>query len=383
MSFVLVVLSVFLATPSKQPLPHIRHTLSSTFENSGNQTPQVDSALELASQQLAEEVLHLGIEQTSAFQNVLQATSRSGALDAMPRAYFFLGDCVEHLLKAATQALSNPNAQQTTTHMGIGLASKGPQHALCVLLVERKGWLLLPKMDWEKPWLNKKKIPVCVELYGMRTKPRLVVQTPQNQIQETTMQAENRKWCAVLTFPSAGQYTVEVIAQTNRGPQVTHLFLVHAGKSSSSSSKTNIQNKTAPKDKTLAQEALGFEKKRQQIYDAINQLRQESALGRLRVKKELEKLAQQYAQRMKEEAFFSHVDSQGSGLRERLQKAKIVCQEAGENLGMGDSPWVAHHAIEQSPAHRAALLNKRFQHMGIGFMSGPDGKTYLVEVFCN
>jgi len=380
MNFVLVALGIsLLATPLKQDeqkLPKIRHTLLLAFERAGAQTPQEDFALERASQILAQEVLLLGIDQASSFSNVLQATSTAGAFDAMPRAYFFLGASVPQILQTAQQRLNYLDVQQATTHMGIGLASQGEQHALCVLLMERKGWLSWPKVNWEKPSARKKKIPVCVELYGTRTKPRLIVQTPHNKIQETPMLPSHRLWCAKLAFPHIGRYTVEVMAQTERGPQVTHLFFLQTGEKPPPS-RARLQKKT------VVQEASGFEKKRQQIYDAVNQLRQEADLEKLLVKKQLEKLAQQYAKRMKEEAFFSHVDSDGMGLRERLKKAKISCQEAGENLGVGDSPWAAHHAIEQSPAHRAALLNKRFQHMGIGFISGSDGKTYLVEVFCN
>ena len=370
---------LLLATPDAQDLGHLHRTLSLTFELAGAQTPQRDFALELASQKLAQETLLRGIEEASAFSNVLQLTSLTGAMDAMPRAYFFLGDCVEGLLQTAQQRLGHLNVQHTTTHMGVGLASLGKQHALCILLTERKGKLSMPKMDGDKA-SRKKKVPICVELYGSRTKPRLVVLNPQNQIQETAMQTHHHQWCAKLAFPHIGRYTVEVVAQTERGPQVTHLFFVHIGEKPPPP-RTSASGEL--KKKNTTPDASSFEEKHQQIYDAINQLRRASALAKLHPKKELEKLAQQYARQMETEAFFSHVDAQGRGLRERLHQAQIVCQEAGENLSIGDSPLMAHHVIEQSPAHRAALLNKGFQHMGVGFISGMDGKFYLVEVFCN
>src|SRR5690606_41749585 len=63
---------------------------------------------------------------------------------------------------------------------------------------------------------------------------------------------------------------------------------------------------------------------------------------------------------------FGHVSPESGKVSDRLRRAGYDFRIAGENLGEGPSPAVAHRAIVQSPAHLSAILEPRFESIGIG-----------------
>jgi uncharacterized protein YkwD len=80
------------------------------------------------------------------------------------------------------------------------------------------------------------------------------------------------------------------------------------------------------------------------------------------------------ASRMAAQHYFGHEDPKtGSNPVWKMVKRCIPAGRAasrvpaGENLAKGiDSPENIHHALMESPAHRKNILNRRFNHMGVG-----------------
>jgi uncharacterized protein YkwD len=59
----------------------------------------------------------------------------------------------------------------------------------------------------------------------------------------------------------------------------------------------------------------------------------------------------------------------------------------GENVGMSsptsDTLRTIHDQLASSSQHRANLLSKQFDHMGVGVAEGADGRVWVVEIFAD
>ncbi len=97
----------------------------------------------------------------------------------------------------------------------------------------------------------------------------------------------------------------------------------------------------------------------------------------------LRAIAENYACRMIEEAFFDHTDPiTGRGPGDRAVAGKYRFYAIGENLAAG--PETAAEAVKawmESPSHRAIILDPRWTQVGIGLRSGGDYGIYWVQLF--
>src|SRR5690606_32652481 len=93
----------------------------------------------------------------------------------------------------------------------------------------------------------------------------------------------------------------------------------------------------------------------------------------------LQQVAQAYAEELLARGRFGHVSPESGKVSDRLRRAGYDFRIAGENLGEGPSPAVAHRAIVQSPAHLSAILEPRFESIGIG-AARSDAHARTVEV---
>jgi len=97
----------------------------------------------------------------------------------------------------------------------------------------------------------------------------------------------------------------------------------------------------------------------------------------------LRSIAEQYACRMIEGAFFDHTDPvTGRGPGDRAVAGKYRFYAIGENLAAG--PATAAEAVKawmESPSHRAIILDPRWTEVGIGLRSGGDYGIYWVQLF--
>lgn len=122
---------------------------------------------------------------------------------------------------------------------------------------------------------------------------------------------------------------------------------------------------------------------RTEILAMVNAIRTKEKLEPLTYSTSLEESAQAYAEKMSSEGFFSHTAPNGETLRERIARTSFydrsfskdcLCVKGyamGENLAIGQK--TAKEAVDawmKSPAHRDAILNPDYTHLGIGVKSG-------------
>lgn len=64
---------------------------------------------------------------------------------------------------------------------------------------------------------------------------------------------------------------------------------------------------------------------------------------------------------------------------ERMRRAGITYQAAGENLALAPSPGQAHRGLMASPGHRANILSPDYTRVGVGVYRGPYGLMVTQE----
>lgn len=125
------------------------------------------------------------------------------------------------------------------------------------------------------------------------------------------------------------------------------------------------------------------QKAEQEMFQIINEERDRAGVPRLEFDEGLRDVAREHARDMWERKYFSHYSPEGEDVGDRLEKAGISYQYAGENLALAPTVFLAHNGLMNSAGHRANILEKKFKKVGIGVVdNGYYGKMF-VQVFTN
>nr|WP_090633098.1 CAP domain-containing protein [Neobacillus massiliamazoniensis] len=105
----------------------------------------------------------------------------------------------------------------------------------------------------------------------------------------------------------------------------------------------------------------------QEIFDLTNVLRTRNNLPPLLWDDTTAKVAYEHSKDMAENNEIAHTSKKYGSLADRLKAAKVSYQTAGENIAANytDGPAVVEGWLN-SKAHRDAILNKNFTHLGVG-----------------
>ena len=121
------------------------------------------------------------------------------------------------------------------------------------------------------------------------------------------------------------------------------------------------------------------------LIELTNKERQELGLNLLKENSKLNQAALLKAQDILTYDYFAHQSPQGKTPWHWIKKANYNYQTAGENLGIGflDSTEV-HQEWNNSPSHKANLLNPKYQEIGIAIVKGNfqgNDATIVVQLF--
>lgn len=121
------------------------------------------------------------------------------------------------------------------------------------------------------------------------------------------------------------------------------------------------------------------------LIDILNNERSNLKLGTLKESTLLNKAALLKANDMMAKGYFSHTSPQGITPWYWFKKVGYDYKSAGENLGIGfvDSKAL-HQAWNDSPPHKANLINKNYKDVGISFVEGNFNgavTTIVVQMF--
>jgi uncharacterized protein YkwD len=122
--------------------------------------------------------------------------------------------------------------------------------------------------------------------------------------------------------------------------------------------------------------------KAQALLEMVNQARateQSAALVRDTV---LDGIAARHAEAMRKLKRIAH-DAGDGDPQSRVQASELNVLAAGENVAHALDVIRAHRVLWASPSHRENLLQPRFDRIGIGVATDPDGSIWVCEVFAD
>jgi uncharacterized protein YkwD len=121
-------------------------------------------------------------------------------------------------------------------------------------------------------------------------------------------------------------------------------------------------------------------KAEEQMLMMVNQERAKRGLSDLSMDDHLQLLAREHSQDMVARGYFSHYTPEGMSPFDRMDKAGITYEFAGENLAFSQSTELAMQGLMASPGHKANILSSNFHKVGVGVISaGIYGEMFSQE----
>lgn len=343
-----------------------RHVLQE-FMRAGKPAPAGSPQLAKAARLLADDALSGAASDGIDSLAVAEALSDSEAWDVDPRAFVLRGSPPSEVLNSF---LSRQNLNElAASHLGLGVVLKEDRASIALVLVQRRA--LLDPFPRTLPQVGKQSL--CGELLAGLDRPEVYLTGPSGSVQRIAVEQSKRgRFCALLPLLVRGRHTVEVIGHGEQGPKVAALFFVDCGPAKKGERRSRVLEPT-----TVAGA-------RKALLERIKTLRQAHGIPALLENELLSRIAQSYSEEMAGKDFFAHVAPEGADLKARLKNAGYAYDAAGENIGFASGPLAAHFGIEQSPAHRAHLLDSTYTRVGLGIafrrVGGRD-QAFITEVF--
>jgi uncharacterized YkwD family protein len=126
--------------------------------------------------------------------------------------------------------------------------------------------------------------------------------------------------------------------------------------------------------------ATGITAEERQMVDLVNKERAANGLAALAVDPALVKTARLKSQDMVDKNYFSHQSPTYGSPFDMMKQFGITYTTAGENIACNQSVSAAHTAFMNSAGHRANILNKNFNYIGVGIANGgPCGKMFTQQ----
>ncbi len=118
-----------------------------------------------------------------------------------------------------------------------------------------------------------------------------------------------------------------------------------------------------------------------QMFALVNRERTTRGLTPLQLDARLVSVARAHAEEMFRLKYFGHVSPVTGTPFDRLGKAGVAFQRAGENLAYAPSVAVAHDGLMDSEGHRENLLRPEFVNLGVGVVSAGVHGRLFVQLF--
>lgn len=119
-----------------------------------------------------------------------------------------------------------------------------------------------------------------------------------------------------------------------------------------------------------------------ELLNLINETREQNGLYPLAISKTLTTIAKHHTLDQANQGFISHSGSDGSKLRDRVNRGGYNFRYAAENVASGQkNPAHVHASFMSSPGHAANVLKDVPDQIGIYVCRGVCGKLFWTEVF--
>ena len=119
-----------------------------------------------------------------------------------------------------------------------------------------------------------------------------------------------------------------------------------------------------------------------QVVSLVNSERAAQGIAALQNDSKLSEIAQQKAEDMAKNQYFSHTSPTYGSAFDMLKAAGYSYKTAGENIAMGQkSAASVMDGWMHSSGHRANILHTSYEKIGVGYAVSADGTPYWVQIF--
>ena len=115
----------------------------------------------------------------------------------------------------------------------------------------------------------------------------------------------------------------------------------------------------------------------------VNKERISNGLRAVTFEEKLRDVGRKHSADMFTRGYFSHYSPEGRNVADRAGEAKINYLVIGENLAYAPDLYLAHSGLMKRPGHRAYILSKDFNEVGIGIQDGGVYGLMITQVFSN
>lgn len=163
-----------------------------------------------------------------------------------------------------------------------------------------------------------------------------------------------------LSFAEAGTHMLEILAEGEHGPEVLVNVPIQVGAPSATAQTEGAPSAAGP---------FTPEEAEQRVFELINVARRARGAPPVALDAELRSVALLHSKDMAEHNFHAHVSKATGNVQDRVGKSGILVARMAENIARAGTPEGVHQALMDSPAHRSAVLDPGFTHVGVGIVS--------------
>jgi uncharacterized protein YkwD len=300
----------------------------------------------------------------------LALMSRSrGLVNPLPQVVFAKADTLEQAGKRLLEKGVPWVHEYDSTHYGLAAMRHGDAWAAVLVLETRPVELAPLPVALDAPG----SITVDARLREDLVDPALVITQPDGTVEKPEPEHQTRHLHVTLPL-SKGLWGVEVVGTGVHGATVVANLAIAVG--------VPMPQEYPPEPNPTRDPGVLARK----LAQLIQHDRERHGLLPLHVSVELGRVARAHSRDMREARFFGHVSPTAGGPQDRVARAGVSAWNVRENIARGYTAREIHTLLMLSPAHRAAILGKHVDELGIGVASEPEGDRpafYVTELFAH
>jgi uncharacterized protein YkwD len=203
---------------------------------------------------------------------------------------------------------------------------------------------------------------------------KVIVLGPSGAPQSLPTSFDGKTLRASFAPDGPGEFTVQVVADVASGPRPVlemHVF-----------SDVEPPVRPNPHPAPGEDETRGEQDEEAALAGMLTAARAWVGLPALARDARLDAVARDHAVRIARAQRLTH-DAGDGNPAERLTAVGVETQEVGENLATASNAILAHRVIWSSPSHRANIVRRDFERMGLGVAHDSRGDIWVVEEFAS
>lgn len=345
-------------------------------EATGGRSSQIlehDVALSAAARNICGYILDNGADSIDRIDTEFIASSMRdmGLVDSAFRSVFLTAP----FLSAAAERVDPMLAQQLLgneySHYGVGaLRSLWPPGYVIGILLVRKTVALDPL---PRRYAAGEDMYIQGRLVNGTGPLKLWVQGPTIADNYTVPFNAAGRFSRKVALREPGRYRVEVMSDGARGPEVAALFDVQvSGGDGAHAAPASLEREPI----------VTVTDARRRFIELINRERTRASLLPVGEDPALTKLAQSYAEEMASSGRVAHYSPKTGDVADRAEKEGILFWRISENIAVNQNVESVHEDLMGSPSHRANILDRQVDRLGIGVVFDDGGRSiHVVQNF--